>query len=351
MARGGERRLIFVALCTIAAAAAPLSARAQTPPPAADAPPKPQAPPRSEAATKADALFQEGKRLLEAGSFEPACALLAQSDALDPTVSALGLLAACHEQRGMLATAWREYQETARRAESARDDRGEFARQRAAALAPRLPKIVVRVAQPAPGLEIRRDGERHAGDAIGAEIAVDPGAHEIAVTAPGRVEQRVRVIAKESLVITVDVPELAPIAAPPPAPAAPPPETYAQRLGARLPAGIAVGGVGLVALGIGIGFGVAALNQNLESRTIYNTCKAPGAPAGACDEGRALRDSAFRNGTLSTVGFGVAAAGIGVGAALLLWPSAKKPQVSARAIEVTPLVGARGGGAIVGGRF
>jgi hypothetical protein len=346
VAKGVERHLLATLLFAIAATATP--ARAQTPPPVEA--PKPQAPPPSEAAAKADALFQEGKRLLEAGSFDPACALLAQSDALDPTVSALGLLAACHEQQGKLATAWREYQETARRAADAHDERGDFAKQRAAALAPRLPKIAVHVARGAPGLELRRDGELQPESAIGAEIAVDPGPHELTVTAPGRVEQRIRVVAKEGAVITADVPELAPIATAPIAPPPPPPETTAQRLGARLPAGIAVGTVGLVGLGIGIGFGVSALNQNLESKSIYNTCKAPGAPAGACDEGRTLRDGSFRAGTISTIGFGFAVAGIGVGAALLLWPRAKTP-AAARAVEVTPIAGAQGGGALVGGRF
>ncbi|MCC6559021.1 MAG: hypothetical protein IT372_39360, partial [Polyangiaceae bacterium] len=57
--------------------------------------------------SRAEALFQEGKRLLEEGRVAEACARLAASEAIDPTVGTLGLLAACHEQEGRIATAAR----------------------------------------------------------------------------------------------------------------------------------------------------------------------------------------------------------------------------------------------------
>src|SRR5262245_25000042 len=85
-------------------------------------------------ASQADALFQEGKRLFEAGKIAEACGRFAESDALDPTVSALGLLAGCHEQQGKLIMAWKEYRETERRANATGDTRAAFARDRAAAL-------------------------------------------------------------------------------------------------------------------------------------------------------------------------------------------------------------------------
>jgi hypothetical protein len=325
------------------------SALAQTPPAGPDKPPagpdKPpaaaQAPP-SEAATRADALFQEGKKLLESGSFDAACELLAKSDSLDPTVSALGLLAACHEQQGKLATAWREYRETVVRAEAARDPRGDFARQRAAALEPRVPKIMVRVAHPTPGLEIRRDGVRLAEDALGKEVAVDPGPHEVVLTAPGRTEQRIRAIAKEGGLVTVEVPDLAPL--PPPAPVAAPPPPPPPGLGPRLPIALAAGGVSLAGLALGAGFGVVAMNRNLDSKTVQATCRT----ADACAAGRDLRDGAYRAATISTIGFGVAAGGAVVTVVALLWPRSKP---AASALQVTPLVGPSGGGAVVRATF
>src|SRR6185437_8044147 len=169
----------------------------------------------------------------------------------DPTVSALGLLAACREQQGKLVAAWRAYRETAQRADAGHDSRGDFARQRAASLEPRLPKLAVRVARATPGLEVRCDGERQADPA--AEIVVEAGPHEVAISAPGHVTQRVRVIARESAVVAVEVPDLAPLAAPPPLPAAPVPAPP-QGLGARLPAALVSGGIGLAGLGVGIGY-------------------------------------------------------------------------------------------------
>src|SRR5262245_9529459 len=75
-------------------------------------------PPAPSTTERADALFKEGKSLFEAGNFAEACGRFAESDALDPTVSTLGLLAGCHEQQGRLATAWKEYLETAKRADA-----------------------------------------------------------------------------------------------------------------------------------------------------------------------------------------------------------------------------------------
>ncbi len=265
-------------------------------------------------------------------------------------MSALGLLAACREQQGRLVAAWRAYRETTQRADATHDARGDFSRQRAASLEPRLPKIAVRVARPAPGLEIRQDGERLADGA--SEVVAEAGPHEIAISAPGHVTQRIRVLAKEGAVVTVEVPDLAPLAAPEPSllPAAPKPEP--SRFGPRLPAAIVSGGIGLAALGVGIGFGVTALNRNLESSTIYDTCKAPGAPAGACAKGADARSSAFSAATASTVGFSVAAVGLAASAVLLLVPRAKAPEAAAKVgLSVTPLAGAQGGGALVRGQF
>src|SRR6185436_14797586 len=45
----------------------------------------------------ADEHFKRGKELLARGRVAEACAELATSDALDPSVGTLGLLAACHE--------------------------------------------------------------------------------------------------------------------------------------------------------------------------------------------------------------------------------------------------------------
>ena len=320
-----------------------------TPPPSATAPPS--APPPSAptpAATRADALFQEGKRLLELGSFAAACDLLAQSDTLDPSVSALGLLATCHEQQGRLATAWREYVETAKRADAAHDERGSFAKQRAAAIEPRVPRMTILVPHSIAGLTVHRDGAPVRANALGTPILVDPGAIELAFSAPGHEPARIRLSAKESSSITIDAPELARVT--PPAPPAPPP-SVTSRLGARLPAAIAIGGVGIAALGVGIGFGAHAIDRNAASKTLQDLCASPGAPQGSCAAGQDARQSAFRGATISTVGFVAGGVGIGVAAALLLWPTGRAPAAKQGGLDLTPLLGTDGAGASLRGSF
>lgn len=347
------------------------SARADGAPPA-EVPRADGAPPAD--AARAEVLFQEGKKLLEQSSFSAACTRLALSDALDPTISTLGLLAACHEQQGRTATAWQEYRTTQKRAEAAGDSRADFARQRAAALEPGLPRLLIRFEKPSPGVQVLRNLEAVAADRIGVDVPVDPGAYEILAQAPNKDPYRVTVTAKEGAHIDVVIPELLPVgsapraarpvdappAAPPRAalPATAPPATPPSN--PLLPAAAVLGAVGLTGLGVGIAFGVAATNKNLQSTTLHETCSS----ASACAAGAELRDSAFTSATISTVGFGLGVASLGAGALLLLLPSGKsRPQspgsggapgggaTVARTVRLAPLAGAAVGGALLSGRF
>jgi hypothetical protein len=113
-------------------------------PRAAEAQSDPAGPPVA-ATTRAEALFEEGRKLYEEKRFQEACDRLSESERLDPAVGTLGLLAGCHEAMGLLATARREFLTTAERADKSKDERAAFARQRAAALEPRIPKITIRL--------------------------------------------------------------------------------------------------------------------------------------------------------------------------------------------------------------
>jgi hypothetical protein len=310
-------------------------------------------PPPASAAERADALFQEGKRLFEARSFAEACGRFAQSDALDPSVSALGLLAGCHEQQGRLATAWKEYLETAKRADATSDSRGSFARERAAALEPRLPRLTISVTRPAPGTEVLRNNARVPSEELGVEVPVDPGGYEVAARAPDRQAFHTTVALQEGARTVVAVPELTPlsVSAAPPAVARravlpPPPEAGNPRL---VPALIA-GGLGLAGIGISIGFGVAASTQNAASKELNSSCAESGV---GCDVGKNLRNEAFRAATISTVSFGVGVAGVGIGAVLLLLPRSKArvERPEAAGVRAIPLVGPQSAGAALIGRF
>jgi hypothetical protein len=348
------------------------SARADGAPPADAA--HANGPPPADAA-RAETLFQEGKKLLEQSSFDAACTRLALSDALDPTISTLGLLAACHEQQGRTATAWQEYRATQKRAEAVGDSRADFARQRAAALEPGLPRLLIHFEKPSPGVQVLRNLEAVTVDKIGVDVPVDPGAYEIIAQAPNRDPYRVTVTAKEGARVDVAIPELLPAGSAPRAarpveapPAAPPraalvataPPATPPPANPRLPAVAVLGAAGVIGLGVGVVFGIAATNKNLESTTLHETCSS----ASACAAGAELRDSAFTSATISTVGFGVGVASLGAGALLLLLPSGKSTPPSpgsggapstgatvARTVRLTPLAGAEGGGALLSGRF
>jgi hypothetical protein len=334
--------------------------------------------------TRADALFQEGKALFEQGRFDEACTRLAQSDAVDPTVSTIGLLAGCHEQQGRTATAWREYRATAKRAEAAGDSRAEFARQRADALEPLLPRLLVRLTSPSPDVEIFRNLDRVPAEEIGTEIAIDPGAYEIIARAPRRQEFRMTITVREGSKIVVDVPDLrssgvesavAPAPRPPPivppkstieVKPKPPPKAANEGAGsgmssARISAVAVAGVAGLAGMGLGAMFGMSAVSKSNESTIIQATCRTPA----ECAKGRELRDGAYSASTAATVSFGLGAVGFGVGLVILLFPSGTEDAADARpesspkpnsraattSIRIAPTASSDGGGAVVFGRF
>ena len=139
----------------------------------------------------AEALFQEGKRLLERGDARAACPKLAESLRLDRATGTLLALAMCHEVEGRLASAWAEYAEVIARAKKeGRTDREQAARQWERALEPRL--STVSIAVPAavatiPGLRVQRDGVALEAPAWSTAVPIDPGPHAVAASAPGRI--------------------------------------------------------------------------------------------------------------------------------------------------------------------
>jgi len=138
---------------------------------------------------EAEALFREGKRLLEARDYAQACPKLAESYRLDPATGALLALAICREGAGNLASAWSAYAEVAERSKAeGRADREKAAREKAAALEAKLSMLTIVVARAADvvGLRVQRDGEETARAAWGVAVPVDAGAHTIVATAPGR---------------------------------------------------------------------------------------------------------------------------------------------------------------------
>ena len=253
--------------------------------------------PRDSAA--AEALFEEAKTLLERGEYEAACPKFAESYRLDPATGALFALALCHERAGKLATAWVEFIETAGRANTEHNtEREQAARQRAAALEPRLSYLVVRVephTASLPGLTVLSDGVTLRPAAFGSPLPVDPGKHLVRAEAPGYKAWEANVeVGDKAERATLTVPALD-SSAPPvvPQPMLPPPapakrtgmlELTPLRLG-----GIALGAAGVASLGFAVGASVRALNQKASAD---GACDASGCSSDGHDAQVTAREAA-----------------------------------------------------------
>ncbi len=261
---------------------------------------------------------------MDAQQYEVACAKFRESQRLDPAVGTQFNLADCEERRGHVAESWSLFRAVAEQLPKG-DERLAIAKKRAAALESRLARLTIVAAPSArPGTTVRRDGVELGAASFGVAIAVDPGAHEVVVTSPGRATQTVvvQLAVRESK--TIDVAPGAPL---PSAPAgvaaerAQPPPGAAQSDAAssasgssRRTVGFVIGGVGIAAAAAGAVTGGLVLG---DKSSADQNCPAPShtcrnqAGAGAVDQGRTL-------GPVTTALLIAGAAGIGTGVVLVL---------------------------------
>lgn len=303
----------------------------------------------------AQALFDQGKKLMAEGKPAEACPKFAESQRLDPGVGTLLNLAACYESTGQIASAWSKFLEAESAARNENNaDAAKVAQTRAGALAPKLSRVVVSVAgagtaAEVPGLEVRRDDAIIGRAQWGVSIPVDPGKHRIRASAPNYEpwEQEVDVKGQGSSV-AITVPSLrpappSPAAAPPasappgaapasalpsspssaPAPAAPASESGG--LGTSRTLAIGAGVIGIAGVTVGTVFG-------LKSKSKHDSAEEYCDSSNVCTDqkGVDLRDDALQSGNISTIGFVVGAAGL-AGAAVL-WLTAKPTEATAPAV-------------------
>lgn len=301
--------------------------------------------------SRADTLFSEGKQLMEQGKFVEACDKLAESDALDPAIGTLGLLATCHEQQGRIATAWREYSQTAARADAVADDRGTFARERAKALEPELPKLLVRLALADTNVVVMRNGVRLLAEEYGVAAPIDPGTYEIVARWPDKPEFRTTVTVLARKLSEVEIPnpsapvvvlkpkvEVKPVAITPN-----PPGPSGQRVGALI-----AGGIGLVGFGVGTAFAISAASKNSASISIQQSCNS----IAACQDGKSLREQAATAATIANVGVVMGVVGAGTAVVLALLPNKSSTSVSdAQRAMLVPFAARDGAGALLVGHF
>lgn len=305
----------------------------------------------------AEALFDEGKRLFLQKKYAEACPRLESSQRLDPGIGTLLYLADCYEGLGRVASAWATFREAASGAHTAgQADRERIARARAALLEPKLFKLTFAVAgTPPQGLKIRRNDVEVRKELWGVPVPIDPGAHTIEVTAPGKKPWTTKLdIPSGAGERAVPIPELAdePAAPPPPAKdagAAPPPPPPAdtgspdrgrnQRI-----AGFAVGGAGLGGVLIGSVFGALAFSR-------YGDSQREHCDGIACDsqKGINLIKDARSAADVSTVAFIAGGVAVATGLVLVLTAPSSKKSAPTQSGWVTPMVG-NGITGIVAGR-
>jgi hypothetical protein len=303
----------------------------------------------------AEALFRDGRKLLEAGKIPEACAKLEESHRIDRTLGTLLNLATCHEQQGKTASAWAEFNEAASLASAGKQTaRASFAISHAAELESRLSKLTLKIEAPPPGLTINLNGHELSVAVLGSPIPVDPGSLPLAVTAPGRVPWMQTIVVEPGPgVKEVTLPPLAPEAAQSAVPLPggggplPPGDAVASRPpgveppSSRSPgraggwstgqiAGSAVAVAGLVGLGVGSVFGLRAFSENDDAN---RWC-----PGSSCtvkqglDANARARDAA----TVSTVAFGAGLACVAGG--VLLFVLAPSAELKPGGLRAAPLI-------------
>jgi hypothetical protein len=260
----------------------------------------------------AQALFEEGRNLLDEGRIDEACQKLARSHRLDPAGGTLLNLALCHERQGRLATAWTEYTEGLALARRDRHDvRMTFAEEHLAALKGRLPRarFVMRGKDPE-DVTLQLDDVVVDRAVLGVAIPLDPGRHKVHASAPGRIAWTREIAVKAGETAEIEIPELA---LAPPKPEEPPPPTVKK--GRRVAGWISVG-VGAGAIVSGTAFGIIALTKNAKAEELC--------PSDPCtdSEGERLSDEANTYAWVSNAAIAGGVIAVVVGTVLVLTSSA-----------------------------
>ena len=154
--------------------------------------------PTSEREAQAEDLFQRGKERMAAHDPAKACALFSESYRLDSAGGTLQNLAVCYEDLGKWASAYARFEELramSRTATPPRPDRIALADARIAALRSRVSRIFVLLppGSRASEMTVTIDGTAYTDVSLSEGVLVDPGEHQVEVSAPDRMPFAARV--------------------------------------------------------------------------------------------------------------------------------------------------------------
>ena len=201
------------------------------------------------------------------------------------------------------------------------------------------------------------DGQPFADKLDGKPLRVDPGSHSFVFVASGQPPVTRSFVIKEGeqgrreqiIVGSPTVVAPAPGATPPPQSPLPstPPEAPSGGLGTQQIAGIAVGGAGVVGLGVGAVFGLLA------SSAWSNAKSACGGDISHCTNVSAAnsdKSTTNTDGTISTVGF-IAGGVLAAGGAVLFFTGHRAEAEPTASVAIAPAFGPGQGGIVVRGAF
>jgi tetratricopeptide (TPR) repeat protein len=137
---------------------------------------------------QAEVLYTEGQQLMRANKYAEACQRLTASFKLDPQPNTQLVQGTCFSKLGKIASAYNAFIDAAS-ALPRGGDAQKYAADQAKALEAQLLKVKVQM-QPVipPGVAIRFDDETKTRDKdfVDLDIALDPGDHDLYITAPGK---------------------------------------------------------------------------------------------------------------------------------------------------------------------
>jgi hypothetical protein len=269
----------------------------------------------------AEQLFNEGLGLMEAGDLAKACPKLEESQQVEAAVGTLLYLGECYDRQGRAADALATFHAAAEAARQAGQiERARIASERAKAVEARSPKLEISVpdASWSSGLRIEYDGVVERLPERGVTVPVEPGAHLVRVTAPGKIAWSTTVVvAPGQTTSVVRIPPLADEA-----PAAPGPLTVAASPAADATnlsrawqvGGSVAGGLGLVGIVVGAVLGAKAKGHEAESEQYCD----PPDYALCTGDGVDLIDRAHREALVSDVAFIVGGIALAAGLTLVI---------------------------------
>lgn len=304
--------------------------------------------PQAENVAAARSLGLQGIKLADAGDCKGAIEKLSRAEALYHAPSILGRLGECQVNVGQVVVGTENLnrvvrEELAPNAPKAFKDAQVRAKGVLNSALPKIAHLTVRVNPPDAKATVTVAGATIPPALIGAERPTDPGTHEVIVTAPGYLQQKVSVSlgegASQELALELQKDPSAVVEAPPPPPppvvvtpppVAPPSDTAPKKNNTLAYVALGVGGAGLVVGGV-TGFLALGKKSDLDG------CEDKKCPASQQD----TLNSAKTLATVSTVGFAVGFVGLGAGIVLLLTgnnstASAAAPHVAKQGLKVEP---------------